>query len=119
MNDTIFEDFINLTFETRKQLLDESRELVNIDKKNRYNSQKMLNECEICSSKKNLETHHINFQKNTLSDGKVIGKPFHKNEVFNLCTLCHDCHNKVTQEKTIVRGYIDTINGKILDYYFV
>jgi len=75
-----------------------------------------LNKCEICGVKKNLETHHINFQSDCDDLGFVNGKSFHKNETFNLVCLCKKCHDLITYNKIICKGYIATSKGRILEY---
>ncbi len=69
------------------------------------------------NSTKQLETHHISEQKNANEEGFINNKHFHKNEKFNLATLCHDCHLQVTLGKIIVTGYKHSVNGKFLHYY--
>ena len=60
------------------------------NKRSRYNRRVIIDECEICGSKENLHTHHINEQSKADSNG-IIGH-FHKNISHNLQTLCKDCH---------------------------
>jgi DNA mismatch repair protein MutS len=55
--------------------------------------------CQIChyipvkENDKELETHHINFQKD--ADYLNFNKHFHKNTKHNLVSLCRKCHTKV------------------------
>ena len=51
--------------------------------------------------------------------GKVNGKHFHKNSIFNLSILCKKCHDLVTYNKLIIHGYKDTVTGKFLDYEYI
>lgn len=91
-------DFIIECNETRKELLGEHTELLNI-KKSKYNSQLYVDHCEMCGSQKNLETDHINEQKNANTFGLIKesnGSIYHKNSLFNLMILCKECHNKKT-----------------------
>lgn len=46
----------------------------------------------------------------------MLNKHYHKNEKFNLTTLCHDCHLQVTLGKILVHGYKASTNGTFLDY---
>ena len=55
-----------------------------------------MDECLVCGSKKNLETHHLKEQKDADRLG-FVGH-FHKNSVHNLFKLCHECHAKITFE---------------------
>ena len=93
------------------------------DKKSKYNANLWVNECQICEYKpindydKPLETHHINFQKDTDEHGFLLAKPhIHKNHKSNLCVLCYKCHDKIDTNEIIVYGYEDTINGSQLKY---
>jgi DNA mismatch repair protein MutS len=108
MKDTKFND-------TTTQILDEYNNFS--IKQSKYNSEILLIECHICKNKNNLETHHIVFQKDF--DNKKINKnKFHlqKNSNYNLVTLCQNCHDEVDRQKIIINGWIETSNGRILDY---
>jgi DNA mismatch repair protein MutS len=73
-------------------------------------------ECHICKSKNNLESHHINFQKDC-DDVKVKEKPhIKKNAKYNLVILCSKCHDKIDRNEIIVKGWIKTSSGIMLDY---
>jgi DNA mismatch repair protein MutS len=86
-------------------------------KQSKYNSEDLLIECHICKNKNNLETHHIVFQKD-FDDKKINKNKFHlqKDSNYNLVTLCQSCHDDVDREKLIINGWIETSNGRILDY---
>lgn len=88
-------------------------------KKSKYNSENLLIECHICKKKNNLETHHIVFQKD-FNEKKINKNKFHlqKNSNYNLVTLCKNCHDDVDRQKIIINGWIETTNGRILDYIF-
>lgn len=93
------------------------------DKKSKYNSNLWVNECQICEYKPindndiPLETHHINFQKNTDNMGFLLAKPhIHKNHKSNLCVLCHKCHDKIDTNEITIFGYENTSNGCQLKY---
>jgi len=65
--------------------------------------------------KKNLETHHIEYQINTDINGfiKTEGKNhIHKNHKSNLIVLCEKCHDKIHNNKLNIKGYIETNFGK-------
>jgi DNA mismatch repair protein MutS len=89
-------------------------------KKSRYNAKKRLESCEICSyapvkqTDMPLDTHHIKFQCN--ADTNSFNGHFHKNSKFNLVCLCKECHVKVHNGNINIRGYIDTSQGKTLDF---
>jgi DNA mismatch repair protein MutS len=88
----------------RKEILNAQTHIVN-KRKSKYNSNVIVNECQICKSTKQLETHHIIFQK----DGGG-------NKRKNLVVLCELCHTKVHSNKIRVDGWIKTTYGKELKY---
>lgn len=111
--------FINLAENIKRKLLNED----SVIKKSNYNKNLFTKRCTICmyspksENDKELESHHINFQKDCLNDGKIKSKPYlSKNELYNLVVLCRRCHVKIHQGEIIVRGYLDTSFGPLLDY---
>ena len=85
-------------------------------KHSNYNKDVFMFECHICKSKNHLESHHINFQKDC-DDVKVIKKPhIKKNAKYNLVILCSKCHDKIDRNEIIVKGWIKTSSGVMLDY---
>ena len=87
--------------------------------KSKYNKNLIVDKCQICKSIKNLETHHIEFQKNTDEYGFIIKKTLnhiHKDHISNLVILCSECHDEIHSNKIIMKGYEDTIKGSILKY---
>lgn len=87
------------------------------DKSSKYNSNVIINCCEICKSKNKLETHHIVWQKDFDEDG-FNNKKFYlqKNNTSNLVVLCASCHDKVDRDEIIINGWIETSMGKKFDY---
>ena len=83
-------------------------------KKSHYNSSLMMDSCQICGKKGQLETHHIKEQKNADENG-MIG-PYHKNISHNLVNLCHDCHMAEHHGNLTIKGYIQSNRGRVLDY---
>ena len=71
--------------------------------------------CKICNNNAQ-ETHHIKEQE--LADETNHIEHFHKNNEHNLVPLCKECHSKVTYGNLVIKGYLDTSNGKQLDYYY-
>jgi len=118
---SIIEDteFIDIAFSIRNDLTNNKTSILS-NKKSVYNKKKILTSCQICDGTQRLETHHINEQKNADAvTGIIKNKHFHKNEKYNLATLCHDCHLKVTLGKIIVHGYTQSLNGVFLDYELI
>lgn len=113
----ILEDdiLIDEAFKIRAKLLDKQINIVS-KKKSNYNKKKIMTKCEICKSKKNLETDHIIPQCDADNSGFLKNVDYHKNEEYNLATLCKECHLKKTLGKIIIHGYKDTLNGHFLDW---
>ncbi len=90
---------------------------INEVKKSKYNSNNYLFDCEICKTKENLETHHINFQKD-FNESKINESLLHiqKDSNYNLVTLCSKCHDDVDRNKIAIFGWNQTTNGKELNY---
>lgn len=114
------DDFIETAFDVRSEILKKSSKTLS-NKKSRYNTKKLVDKCEICNHVPQkggipLDTHHVNFQKDCDQNGFINGKHFHKNEIYNLVTLCKACHKKIDTEELIVFGYKQGTNGLFLDY---
>jgi DNA mismatch repair protein MutS len=116
-------EFIKLAQEIKNDLLNIPNQLVDT-KKSKYNSQVYMYECGICNKKFKcdldhvglFDTHHINFQKDC-EDGFVKSKPhLPMNSKANLIVLCKECHHKVHHGELIIKGYIETSNGRKVDY---
>jgi len=81
-------------------------------KESRYNKNVIMAQCYFCKKESNLETHHINQQKDC-KDGFVKDKPhIAKNGKYNLIVLCDKCHDKVHNDTLKIDGYIMTSEGK-------
>lgn len=94
-------------------------------RRSHFNRDLILRKCSICyytpteEHHKELECHHINFQSNCLRDGKIRDKPYlSKNKLYNLVVLCNKCHKRVHRNEIIIKGYLDTTVGPLLNYYF-
>ena len=114
------DDFILNSENIKKELLNEPTTLINI-KKSKYNSNVYMQSCMICGytvqsdKDKDLETHHINKQKDCDKNGFVKEKQhIKKNSASNLIVLCYKCHDKLHDEKNNFQiiGYEKTSNGK-------
>jgi DNA mismatch repair protein MutS len=100
-------EYIKRANDIRKEFI-EMKNLYLSNKMSRYNSELYLDECFSCGKNKNLQTHHVEEQKNADKEGFI--EYYHKNEIFNLMILCQDCHTKLHQEnKKYIKKYI---NGK-------
>ena len=110
------------------EISNEIKNLVNENKSffenesSKYNSKIIMDKCDICDCKKNLETHHIEFQKDCDKQGFIIKNEkshIHKDHVSNLVVLCSNCHDKIHNNLIIIDGYEETIKGNILRYSVV
>ena len=118
--------FMDLVVKIKNKMLGNYDSLLS-DKKSKYNSSIFMDHCVICGKdnvgttefNSNLDSHHINFQKDC-KDGFIINKPHvQMNSEANLIVLCKECHHKVHHNELIIRGYNDTINGPVIDYEFI
>jgi DNA mismatch repair protein MutS len=92
------------------------------DKTSNYNADIYMTECNICKSSNNLETHHIEFQKNTDDNGFLLKKTkthIHKNHKSNLVVLCDKCHDKVHDKLIEIVGYKETSSGLKLEINYI
>jgi DNA mismatch repair protein MutS len=110
-------------------------------KKSRYNSDLLMDKCDMCGKRKGelnistntstnktnnkttpkskvvsevttLETHHINHQKDC-ENGFVKSKPhIKKNQIFNLMVLCQKCHDQLHAENIEIDSIKMTSGGK-------
>jgi DNA mismatch repair protein MutS len=111
--------FINTANKIKNDLLKRNTDLVG-DKKSRYNSEIYVYECNLCGKTNTkgyvneLETHHINYQKDC-ENGFVKKKPhLQKDMKANLIVVCQNCHDKIHNGELNVEGYVMTSKGKQL-----
>ena len=87
------------------------------DKKSNYNSGKYVFECELCGKKKtknviNLETHHINFQKDFNNGLHSTKSHIKKNSKYNLLVVCNLCHDNIHTGDININSIQMTSKGK-------
>lgn len=109
--------FINRAVEIKNNLLEKdgiSTKLMS-DKKSLYNKEIYMDSCGICGSKKKLESHHINMQKDFMStiNGKINSKKKHiiKDSKANLIVLCSKCHDNLHSGNFTITGLTNTTSG--------
>ena len=109
--------FIDLAVKFRNKLTDSYDGLLS-GKTSKYNNNVLIYKCGICGCDdktlhiSNLETHHINFQKNC-KDGIVKNKKhLKKNDQSNLIVLCDCCHNSIHAGQLTLDKYVMTSEGK-------
>lgn len=88
-------NFIQNAFKFRSQYQGDNTDFIS-NKRSKYNSNVIIDQCDICGEKNNLHTHHIQPQK--LSDSNGIIKHFPKNIKHNLQIVCQKCHIKIHKE---------------------
>jgi DNA mismatch repair protein MutS len=104
-------EFIESAMKIRNHILDKDENLLS-DKVSTYNSKLFVDECKICGEKCSLDTHHIKEQYQFEKDDST------KNKLSNLVVLCEKHHHEVHHGNLEINGYIDTTDGKKLDFEF-
>ena len=110
-------EFIRIANEIKNEI--ENKDLMIPTKKSRYNSDIYMKYCQICEIKKNLESHHIEFQRNCDDNGFILKEELehvHKNHSSNIVVLCDKCHDKIDNKMIVVYGYEKTMKGRKLKY---
>lgn len=106
-------NFIDLAIKFRNKLTG-SYEGLTSGKTSRYNSNVLIDECKLCGSKKGLESHHINFQKDCV-DGLVKNKKhLLKNSEANLIVLCSKCHDSIHSGNIFLDKYVASSKEKTI-----
>jgi DNA mismatch repair protein MutS len=87
------EDFLESANNIRLKYNPDSRSILSL-KQSRYNSNKIVGNCEKCGKNMGTEVHHINHQANANEQGiiKTDTSVFHKNNLANLMVVCENCH---------------------------
>lgn len=108
-------EFLENAHNIRKQILNESDNLLNTQK-SLYNASVFVDKCMICGDNAE-DVHHIKFQC-TADSNNMIGH-IQKDVKSNLVTLCKKCHIKVHNDDLEIHGYKQTSEGIILDYEYI
>ena len=108
-------DFISLARKIQMEITNTSETLIN-DKKSNYNTDILMDICQICNAKSE-HTHHIKEQNEADSNGII--DHHHKNISHNLVPLCESCHHKVHNENLRIYGYHQTNEGIKLNYEYI
>ena len=117
------DEFTTMANELKNELLGVKNYIVQ-PKVSKYNSQLYIDNCSICGKQLqikddivNLDTHHINHQKDCI-DGVVGDKKFiKKNDKSNLLVLCKKCHTRVHNKEIVIDKYTSSTTGKILKHF--
>ena len=103
--------FIELANNIRREL-DDIPDMFHSIKTSKYCNKIYVDSCQMCGSKKKLQTHHIREQKE--ADKKGYINYYHKNTSFNLLVLCEDCHQNSIHKENIKLIPKDTLEGTYL-----
>lgn len=111
------DDFILNATKIRNELLNEPFELLSTNTSN-YNSNVIFHKCMIPGcNKMAVDTHHILHQEDA-DENNFIGH-IPKNNESNLIPVCKQHHDDAHNDKIIIRGYVQTTDGVILDYEII
>ncbi len=103
----------NDNFNTRTKQIELEVEEQNIKKSN-YNNNLFMIKCEICGEKKNLESHHIEPQRNCDKFKSIENPHIKRNAEYNLVILCSKCHDSHDRGDINIIGWQETSNGRKL-----
>lgn len=114
-------DFIDTANKIKNELMN-TFDTIMPNKKSSYNSSVYIYKCDICDTNiinnghiSNLETHHINFQKDCDEKGFVKNKKhIQKNHKSNLSVVCNKCHDSIHNGSIKLKGYVMTSEGRKL-----
>jgi DNA mismatch repair protein MutS len=105
-------DFLEMAYTIRKKRAEMKGELEGEKLKgSRYNASVVVNCCQVCGEKKDLETHHIFPQSEAKKTGKKIGANRFMNDQSNLVILCEMCHNDHHKGILQIDGWVQTVEG--------
>ena len=106
-------EFIDRAVSIKNELLNTDGSLIP-NKISRYNGDIYMIKCQICNKPNNLNTHHINHQKDCVNDF-VKDKPhIKKNSSANLTVLCEECHKQLHKNEIDIIGTVMTDKGRQL-----
>lgn len=87
------DDFIDLALDIRNSYVGNGEKYMSTLKPSHFNSNVIMNMCELCKQNPASEVHHLQHQKNADSNN-MIGY-IHKNKKANLASICEDCHDEI------------------------
>lgn len=108
-------DFMEMANDIKNKLLNKYDSFIP-NKKSRYNNGIYVYQCQLCKAHatkdNNLESHHINFQKDSVN-GFINNKnhiPLHS--AANIIILCDNCHKSLHKDNVQISGYVMSTTGK-------
>lgn len=108
-------EFLILANNLRKKIIEHDKKIVNTYS-SQYNSNLFMDICAICDAK-STETHHIK-EQHLFDENKMLDH-LPQNNLSNLVPLCDKCHLNVHHGNLVIRGYLDTSEGRKLDFEFM
>lgn len=106
-------EFMELAQAIRHHVLKMEGNIVS-SKKSRYNKKLFKGyACGVCGSTDVTEVHHISEQNKADAHGVINGR-FKKNALHNLVYLCKACHQEIHGGALMVKGYVQTSEGRAL-----
>jgi DNA mismatch repair protein MutS len=88
-------DFLERAYEIRRKYNKKYNGILS-KKTSKYNSKKIIDQCEICKERAADHVHHLQYQQNANSQGFI--NTFDKNHLANLVSICKECHNSIHKE---------------------
>lgn len=115
-------DFTTMANDIKNEILGMKNGIIQ-PKVSKYNSQVYVDKCYICGKQLqvkddivNLDTHHINHQKDCINGVVSDKKYIKKNDKSNLIVLCKKCHNRIHNREITIDKYVASTSGKILKH---
>jgi DNA mismatch repair protein MutS len=105
----------NDEFNTRTKELEDEFDDYKI-KKSRYNKDVMMLQCEICGTKKGLESHHIEPQRACDKYKSIENPHIKKDALYNIAVLCSKCHDMHDRGDINILYWEETSEGRKLKY---
>ena len=109
--------FVDLAINLKNDLLNQKNintEFVN-SKQSNYNKDIYMDKCSVCGDKTNLESHHINMQKDfkKVNNQIINNDQYHllKDSQANLAVLCTKCHDDLHNNKININKKVLTSSG--------
>lgn len=112
-------EFLEFSYLIRNSLLKTKSSI--ILQKSKYNSSVFYkNYCQVCNNNHKFTKFHIHhILEQELADSNGYIGLIHKNDKFNLVTLCESCHKKVHNKEIVIHGYQLTNNGIKLNFNLI
>lgn len=96
-------------------------------KTSHFNSEKLVDSCEVCGSSGQIDVHHIDNQcsadKLGIITDPITQAKYHKNNTWNLVNLCKECHmqahgTSASGRILYIDGYTQTSLGAKLGWHY-